>query len=67
VSYDLAVFDPAAATDYSLGRAIIYAAFAWSQAESAHAHMKELATHHGVGFVDVSSKAFEVVWPDDAA
>jgi hypothetical protein len=53
-------------TDYSVGRAIIYAAFAWSEAEHVLKHMKALATQHGVGFVDVSSDAFAVLWPDNA-
>ena len=43
-------------TDYSVGRSVIYAAFAWSQAEVAHQRMGELAAKHGVGFFDVSSE-----------
>jgi hypothetical protein len=42
-------------TDYSVGRSVIYAAFAWSQAEPAYQRTKELAAKHRVGFFDVSS------------
>lgn len=41
-------------TDYSVGTHVIYAAFAWSEAESAFATMFELAKKHRVGFFDVS-------------
>jgi len=43
-------------TDYSLGRSVIYGAFAWSQAEAARKLAKELAARHGVGFFDVSAE-----------
>ncbi len=42
-------------TDYCVGRTVIYAAFAWSQAEAAYRCMRDLAEKHGVGFFDVSS------------
>ncbi len=42
-------------TDYSLGRAVIYGAFAWSQAKAADKLARELAAKHGVGFFDVSA------------
>jgi len=50
-------------TDYSLGRSIIYAAFAWSEAEAAYKHVKELAAKHGVGFFDVSGNDGDIWWP----
>lgn len=50
-------------TDYSLGRSVIYAAFAWSEAKAAHEHVKELATKHGVGFFDVSGEEGDIWWP----
>lgn len=37
-------------TDYSIGMDMIYAGFAWSEAESAYSKMLELAKKHGVGF-----------------
>src|SRR5579862_3553917 len=42
-------------TDYSVGRSVIYAAFAWSEAGSAHQTMHQLAKKHKVGFFDVSA------------
>jgi hypothetical protein len=50
-------------TDYSLARSIIYAAFAWSQAERAHGRTMELAAKHHVGFFDVSSKEGAIWFP----
>lgn len=44
--------DDAKTTDYSLAPAFIYAAFAWSVAEEAHAAADELARKHGLGFYD---------------
>lgn len=41
-------------TDYSIGREVIYAAFAWSVAREAYELARELAQKHGVGFFDVS-------------
>lgn len=49
-------------TDYSLGRSVIYAAFAWSGAEEAYQAMRTLAEKHGVGFFDVSGDG-EIIWP----
>jgi len=56
--------DAGRATDYSVGRSFIYAAFAWSQAQDAHAIVFGLAAKHGVGFFDASSELGEVWWPD---
>jgi len=50
-------------TDYSLGRSVIYAAFAWSEAEAAFEAVNRLATKHGVGFYDVSSDDGEIRFP----
>lgn len=41
-------------TDYSIGKNLIYAGFAWSQAETAYNTMLMLASKHDVGFFDVS-------------
>ncbi|MCP1311771.1 hypothetical protein [Paenibacillus tyrfis] len=50
-------------TDYSLGSAVIYAAFAFSVAEEAYTTMRELALKHKVGFFDVSSDNGEIIFP----
>ncbi len=50
-------------TDYSLGSSVIYGAFAWSEAEAAYKHVKELAAQHNVGFFDVSGKDNDIWWP----
>lgn len=56
--------DEAILTDYSTGRSLIYAAFAWSKAEAAHRVMFRLAEKHRVGFYDVSSTTGDVWLPD---
>ena len=56
--------DDAAVTDYSVGTAVIYAAFAWSKAEAAYEAMFALAGKHRVGFFDASSEAASVWLPD---
>jgi hypothetical protein len=43
-------------TDYSLGRSVIYGAFAWSEASAARELAKEMAAKHGIGFFDVSAE-----------
>ena len=50
-------------TDYSIGRSVIYAAFAWSQAEPAFEAVNRLASKHGVGFYNVSSEEGEIRFP----
>ncbi len=50
-------------TDYSLGRSVVYAAFAWSEAEAAYKLVKELAARHGIGFFDVSGDEGDIWWP----
>jgi hypothetical protein len=56
--------DNASVTDYSIGRNVIYAAFAWSVAEKAYETMLVLAEKHGVGFFDVSSENGDIYFPD---
>ena len=41
-------------SDYSIGSDVIYAAFAWSEAEQAYDAVRRLAVEHEVGFYDVS-------------
>lgn len=56
--------DDAKTTDYSLGTAVIYGAFAWSVAAEARADVMRLAGKHGVGFFDLSSDQGQVWIPD---
>jgi hypothetical protein len=56
-------YDDPKVTDYSIGRSVIYAAFAWSQAEAALQAVDRLAAKHGVGFFDVSSEQGEIRFP----
>ncbi len=56
-------YDNPNVTDYSIGRSVIYAAFAWSVAELAFAEVDRLAVKHGVGFFDVSSNEGEIRFP----
>lgn len=51
-------------TDYSIGRDVIYASFAWSVSEKAYELMRNLAQKHGVGFFDVSSDNADIILPD---
>lgn len=51
-------------TDYSIGREVIYAAFAWSVAEEAYKLVIELAKKHDVGFFDVSGTGGDILLPD---
>ncbi len=50
-------------TDYSIGKHVIYGAFAFSVAERAHERVQRLAYEHGVGFFDVSDDG-AIVYPD---
>lgn len=56
--------DEASLTDYSVGRSLIYAAFAWSKMEEAYEIMFRLAERHGVGFFNVSSTTSDVWLPN---
>ncbi|NIK68646.1 hypothetical protein [Paenibacillus sp. BK720] len=51
-------------TDYSLGSAVIYAAFAYSVADEAYSALRELAVECKAGFLDVSSDEGEIIFPD---
>jgi hypothetical protein len=53
--------DESASADYSMGREVVYVAFAWSRAQQAYGVVRELAAKHAVGFFDVSGKD-EQVW-----
>ncbi|HVW73566.1 MAG TPA: hypothetical protein VHC39_08000 [Rhizomicrobium sp.] len=50
-------------TDYSIGKTMIYATFAWSEMENARPAMFALAKKHRVGFFDVSANDGEVWLP----
>jgi hypothetical protein len=52
------------ATDYSIGKNVIYAAFSWSLAEQAYENMKTLAEKHKVGFFDASANEGDILMPD---
>lgn len=51
-------------TDYSIGRDVIYAAFAWSVSVEAYKLMRSLAQKHVVGFYDVSGDYGDIILPD---
>jgi hypothetical protein len=55
--------DDSRVTDYSIGRSVIYAAFSWSEADSAYEWGTMLAIRHSVGFFDVSSDDADVWYP----
>ncbi len=55
--------DRAEVTEYSIGRQVIYGAFAYSVAERAHGGAGS-GRKHGVGFFDVSSDEAAIVFPD---
>lgn len=52
-------------TDYSIGKDVIYACFAWSQVDPAFERVATLARRHGVGLFDVSADDGAIVFPDD--
>ena len=56
--------DDSYVTDYSIGKDVIYAAFAWSLADEAYETVKKLAKEYAVGFFDVSSDEGEIIFPD---
>ncbi len=55
--------EEASASDYSIGKQIIYIAFAWSKAEIAYQTVADLAAKHGLGFFNASSPEEEVWLP----
>jgi hypothetical protein len=50
-------------TSYGLGRSVIYASFAWSEAKVARERTFELARKYNVGFYDVSTSNGDVWRP----
>lgn len=42
-------------TDFCIGRSVIYATFAWSEASRARRKVFDAAAKHGLGFFDVSA------------
>jgi hypothetical protein len=60
-------FTTSSPSDYSIGTNVIYAAFAWTEADNAYALMRQLAVEHGVGFYDVSDDQGnqEIYFPGD--
>jgi hypothetical protein len=57
--------DEATATDYSIGKVIIYASFAWSKESEAYEAVFALAQKHRLGFFNVSSNDEEVWLPNN--
>jgi len=57
--------DEASLTDYSIGRHVIYGAFAWSKADAAHEAVLRLAAKHGLGVFEASSDSAEVWLPSN--
>jgi predicted DNA-binding WGR domain protein len=55
--------DDSLLTDYSIGRSLIYAAFAWSQADKARKQAFQLAKRHRVGFFEVSARKGRIWTP----
>lgn len=49
--------------DYSIGREMIYAGFAWSAAKEAHDLACQLAKKHGLGFFDAEGDG-KIIFPD---
>lgn len=58
-------FDNDNVSDYSIGKDVIYVAFAWSVAEQAYNNMIDLAEKVGVGFFDVSADNGGIYFPVD--
>jgi hypothetical protein len=54
-------------SDYSLGKSMIYACFAWSLMEDAYGVVFELAKKHQVGIFETSSNDGQIWFPDSAA
>jgi hypothetical protein len=50
-------------TDYSISRSVIYAAFSWTEVESAYSLARALAVKHRVGFFNVSAENGEIWFP----
>lgn len=52
-------------SDYSVGKDVIYVAFAWPLAEQAYNKMLALAEKHAVGFFDVSGDDGDILFPEN--
>ena len=63
-SYKSDDVDDPKVTDYSIGRSLIYGAFAWSVSEEARRHLRNLAVKHGVGFYVASDENGEIWIPE---
>lgn len=63
-SYRSEDFDDPKVTDYSIGSSIIYGAFAWSVADEARTHIKNLAVKHRVGFFEAGIDDGEIWTPE---
>lgn len=63
-SYSSDDVDDPKVTDYSLGSAVVYGAFAWSVADEALSYFRNLAVKHRVGFYEVSAENGEIWTPD---
>lgn len=50
-------------TDYSIGKDVIYAGFAWSLADEAYELVRELSEKYRVGFFDASGNG-DIIYPD---
>lgn len=50
-------------TDFCIGNNVIYATFAWSQAELAYKTMFKIANKHSIGFFDASGES-GIFFPD---
>ena len=53
-------------TDYSIGKVVIYSAFASSQGSSGYVAAKALARKHGLGFFACSEPEGELLFPESA-
>lgn len=54
------------ATDYCIGKEVIYAAFSWPVAEKAYEVMKDMAEKHKVGFFDASAEEGDILFPNES-
>ena len=57
-------FDNSKVTDYSIHKALIYACFAWSEAQDAYHKFVELVKEYHLGFFDVSGEEGLILRPD---
>ena len=62
--YAIIDLDDDIATDYCIGKDVIYVTFAWSVAEKAYEVMKANAEKYEVGFFDASGDKGDILIPD---